>query len=56
MPAAFSSVAIVALGQFDPDLFPLESLVDSKVISKAEAGRSKVMALLPQRVSQLALP
>jgi hypothetical protein len=56
MPAAFSAATIVALGKFDPDLLRLESLVESKVISAAEAARSKVMALLPKRVAHFTLP
>lgn len=56
MQPAFSEVTIVALGQFDPDLFRLESLVASKVISEAEAKRSKIKAILPTQIVHLTLP
>jgi hypothetical protein len=56
MPAVFSSATIVALGNFDPDLFRLESLVECKAISSKDADRSKVMALLPTRVAHFSLP
>lgn len=56
MPAAYSAVTLVGLGKFDPDLFRLESLVESRVISEAEASRSKVMALLPKQIAHLTLP
>ncbi|GEM_PF-631734 len=56
MPAAFSAVTIVALGKFDPDLFRLESLGESKVISEAEANRSKVIVLLPNQVAHFTFP
>lgn len=56
MLAAFSAATIVALGKFNPDLFRLETLVDAKLISGAEATRSKVNALLPNRVSHFTLP
>ena len=56
MPAAFSAATIVALGKFDPDLFRVESLAESKAISEAEAYRSKVKAILPSQVVHFTLP
>lgn len=56
MPLAFSAATIVALGKFDPDLFRLDTLVESKVISAAEAERSRVKALLPKQVSHITFP
>jgi hypothetical protein len=56
MQLAFSAASIVALGKFDPDLFKLESLVECRVISAAEASRSKVKAILPAQITHFTLP